>query len=198
MGRVTRRDGYVGGARGVTACDGRQPLDVGAQQLRERLGLGLAQLRELRGHVGDRTVVLAKLRADVLPKTGCFFSRIQRTDLTGRRSVAFPAQRGREGLRADHRVARRGDRRAVRPDQLLDAAFGEGAHGVFTGVLGEEADGGHGQVVVGVPEPGAAGLGQQEQLRRAAPPAGAAARRVPGLGLTVGEQRVEVPPDGGG
>ena len=51
------------GARGVAACDGRQALHVRAEQLGEGAGLGLAQLRELGGHVGDRAVVLAELDA---------------------------------------------------------------------------------------------------------------------------------------
>ena len=44
--------------------DGGQPLDVPAEQPGEDLGLGLAQLGELGGDVGDRAVVLAQLVAD--------------------------------------------------------------------------------------------------------------------------------------
>ena len=44
--------------------DGRQSLDVAAEQPGENLGLGLAQLRELRRDVRDRAVVLAQLVAD--------------------------------------------------------------------------------------------------------------------------------------
>jgi hypothetical protein len=41
--------------------DRGQPLHVHAEQAGEQLGLHLAQLRELLGHVGHRAVVLAQL-----------------------------------------------------------------------------------------------------------------------------------------
>ena len=53
----------AGGADAVAVGDGGQPLDVGAEHPAEGLGLGLAQLRELVGDVGDRAVVLAQLLA---------------------------------------------------------------------------------------------------------------------------------------
>ena len=53
--------GDVGGAGAVAVDDGRQPLHMGAQHLGHRLLFGLAQLRELRGDVGDRAVMLADL-----------------------------------------------------------------------------------------------------------------------------------------
>jgi len=43
--------------------DGGESLHVMAKQSGESPGLGLTQLRELLGHVRDRTVVLTKLRA---------------------------------------------------------------------------------------------------------------------------------------
>lgn len=54
------------------------------EKVRESFRLGLAQLRELRRHVGYRAVVLAQLLAHA--------------DVTCRRSVALPGQRGRKGL----------------------------------------------------------------------------------------------------
>ena len=54
-----RRD--AGGADPVAVGDGGQPLDVAAEDPADRLGLGLAQLRELVGDVGDRAVLLAQL-----------------------------------------------------------------------------------------------------------------------------------------
>ena len=58
-----RWDRDVRGADPVAVGDGRQSLDVGAQHLLERPGLGLAQLRELGRDVRDRAVVLADLDA---------------------------------------------------------------------------------------------------------------------------------------
>ena len=58
-----RLSGYVGGAGAVAVDDRGQPLHVGAQDLGERLALGLAQLRELLGDVRHRAVVLADLHA---------------------------------------------------------------------------------------------------------------------------------------
>lgn len=43
--------------------DGGKSLNVAADQSGEHFGLGFAQLREFFGHVGDRAVVLAHLRA---------------------------------------------------------------------------------------------------------------------------------------
>ena len=65
---MVRRD--VGRADTVAVGDGGQPLDVGAEQPGERLGLGLAQLGELLGHVGDRAVVLAQLLTEGAARAG--------------------------------------------------------------------------------------------------------------------------------
>ena len=51
------------GADTVAVGDGGQSLDVAAEHRREHLGLGLAQLGELVGHVRDRAVLLAELVA---------------------------------------------------------------------------------------------------------------------------------------
>ena len=54
----------AGGADAVAVGDRREPLDVAAEDPADGLGLGLAQLRELVGHVRDRAVLLAELVAD--------------------------------------------------------------------------------------------------------------------------------------
>ena len=82
---VGRCSGDVGGADAVAVGDGRQPLDVGAEQAAEHRGLGLAQLRELAGHVRDRAVVLAELPA-------------RRRSVRGRGGVTLGAERGGERL----------------------------------------------------------------------------------------------------
>ena len=51
------------GADPVAAGDRGQALHRGAEEAAERFGLGLAELRELGGHVGDRAVVLAEFLA---------------------------------------------------------------------------------------------------------------------------------------
>ena len=57
----------AGGADAVAVGDGGQPLHVAAEDLADRLGLGLAQLGELVGDVGDRAVLLAQLLGAVAP-----------------------------------------------------------------------------------------------------------------------------------
>jgi hypothetical protein len=52
---------YVGGADVLAVGQGGQPLHVYPEQFGERLGLGLAQLREPSGDVLYRTVPLAQL-----------------------------------------------------------------------------------------------------------------------------------------
>lgn len=51
----------VGGAHAVAMRDRGQPLHVRAEQPRERLGLGVAQLRKLLGNMRHRAVVLTQL-----------------------------------------------------------------------------------------------------------------------------------------
>ena len=48
----------------IALGQGGQALDVDAEESAEGIGLGLAQLRELRGDVLDRAVALAQLEAD--------------------------------------------------------------------------------------------------------------------------------------
>src|SRR6516164_3769493 len=58
-----RRRGHVRGADPVAVRDRGQALHGGAEQPGERLGLRLAQLRELGRDVRDRAMVLAELLA---------------------------------------------------------------------------------------------------------------------------------------
>ena len=61
MSRGCIRHRYERGAHPIPVRDRRQPQNVGSQQSFERQGLGLAQLGELLGDMGDRAVVLADL-----------------------------------------------------------------------------------------------------------------------------------------
>jgi hypothetical protein len=173
----------VCGARGVTACDGREPLYVGAEEFGECRRLDLAQLGELRRDVRDRAVVLAEL----LP---C-------PDPPRRRSVTLPGEGVGEGLRA---VGHRRHAEQLWPvpvHHARHAALRELADRGLPRGLRDEPDGRDGQVVVGVAEPGAPGLGQQPQLGGPAPAPLATSRRVAHARLTVGDQGVEVPADRG-
>src|SRR5581483_3919420 len=61
--RLPAGAGDMRGADAVAVRDRSEPLDRRAKQPAERLGLRLAQLRELGRHVRDRAVVLAELLA---------------------------------------------------------------------------------------------------------------------------------------
>ena len=176
----------VGGARGVAARDGGQALHVRAEQLGEGAGLGLAQLRELRGHVGDRAVVLAQLHA----RGACRC----RPRGSARRSPGRPARRASAATRSCGAPGR-DDLRRGGAEQVRDALGGETVDRLLARVRGEEAQRGDGEVVVAVPEPGPAGVGEQVVPRRAPPAARAAPGRVAQLGLAGLDQRVEVPAD---
>lgn len=151
-----------------------------SEQVGERLRLGLAQLREFRRDMGYRAVVLTQLRAV--------------TDVLGRGSVAFAAQRVGQRFGARCRVRQGEDRLAMPADQIAHPLLGERADRVVAAVFGHEPQRGHRQVVVGMPEAGSSGGGEQVQLRRATPAARPAARRGPAEGLLVGEQGVEMAP----
>lgn len=148
------------------------------EKVRESFRLGLAQLGELSRHVSYRAVVLAQLLAH--------------SDVTGRRSVTLPGQRGRKGLGP---VSGRGlghDRRTVSLDKSVDTTLSERLDRFFPTRLGEEPDRGDREVVVGVAELGASGISEQEELRGTATTALGLAGCVPRGRLTVREQRVDV------
>ena len=173
----------MGGADRVTAGDGGQPLHVGAQQPFECAGLGLAQLLELGRDVRDRAVVLAELPAGA--------------DAVGRGSVALAGQR--QGQRLDLAIGG-ADLDAVALLDAADAALGEVGDRLLPAGLGQEADGGRGQVVVRVREAAPAVGGEQELPGRpAAAPLRAAERALLAIGgQPVRDQRVQVAADRGG
>ena len=129
-----------------------------AQQLGERRGLHLAQLGELGGHVGDRAVVLAQLLA----------GHTTQGDRLGRRSVSLVGQRRGERLGPVRRGGGGRDHGAVPLDHGVHPLPGEVAYRFAPAAVGQEAQRRDGEVVVGVPEPCPAGLGEQEELGRAA------------------------------
>jgi hypothetical protein len=148
------------------------------EEVRESFRLGLAQLGELSRHVGYRAVVLAQLLAHA--------------DVTCRRSVALPGQRGRKGLGPVSGCGLGHDRCTVPVHERVDTALREGAHSLFPARLGEEPDRGDREVVVGVAEPGASGISEQEELRGTATTALGLAGCVPRYRLAVREQCVDV------
>ena len=95
-------------------------------------------------------------------------------------------------------AAGRPDLGGGRTQQIVDASRGEPGEGLLPRVLGEEAQGGDGQVVVAVPEPGPAGVGEQVLASRTSTPAAAVPGRVAHLDLARLQQRVEMAADGRG
>ena len=87
----------------VAVGQGGQALDVDAEQARERLGLGLAELGELGGDVLHRAVPLAQLDAGELAGAGG-------ADGAGGRRVAVGVERVDEGAGAGGGVVARGVR----------------------------------------------------------------------------------------
>ncbi len=162
--------------------------DVRAEQAGEDLGLGLAELRELLGDVRDGAVVLAQL----LPH-GCAAPGRAR-----RGSVTVAGQGLGQGLRAagDTAVCGSVDDRPVARLELGDPLPGERGDGLAaTGLLDEPQRAG-GEVVVGLVEGVAAGLGHREQPGRAPAAADGGGPRLALLDQAVGQQGVEVAADG--
>jgi len=163
--------------------DRGQPLDVDAQQPGEHLGLHLAQLREPLRHVGDRAVVLAELLTQ------------------GRRlhggHIAVRGERPRQRLRGGQLGSRRLEDFTVARLGRCHPGGREPPHGARTSFVGQEFQGGDGEVVVGGVEVRAAGVGQDEHLGRASPPPGTVDALVPGEQQAAVDQDVEVPTDGG-
>ena len=131
--------------------DRGQPLDVAAEDQADRLGLGLAQLRELVGDVGDRAVLLAQLLPD--------------RAVANRRGVPL----GGEHLGQDLGGAELGvlcpDPLEPLPDERHPAGR-EFPDGLVAAGLGQEPERLGGEVVVLLVEAVAAGLGQREDLGR--------------------------------
>ena len=172
-------------ADAVAVGDGRQPLDVRAEQLGEDLGLRLAELRELLGDMSDRAVVLAELLAD-----RCAARRSSvpvRAQGLGQGFGALLGGGGLHGLAVRGRPARRSWRgRRRRPPRPRRTARCDPAQGV------------RGELVVGLVEGVAAAVGEREDLRGAAARARAVDPLLAGLHDVVGDQCVEVAAHGGG
>lgn len=178
-----RRRGDVRGADRVTARDGGQTLDVRTDEPTDHGGLGLAQLWEFRGNVGNRAVVLAQL-----PTSG---------QSRGGGSVALAGQRSGQGLSPVEPV---GSGRAHRMGTALlepgELVLGECRDCFGTAAAREMAQCGYRQVVICVRETLPAGAGQCELAGRAA--AATAVFRGSGVSLdpALVLQCIEVPADG--
>jgi len=177
----------VRGTYPVAVGDGRQPLNVRAQHPFEGPGLSLAQLGELGGDVRNRAVVLAQLHAGAgVLSTG---------------SVSLAGQCHGEGCDpafATRRTCpdrhRRGNRGFERP-RSVGSELGNG--GLATG-LPQIAQGGRGQVVIGVRESRSSGVGQRISTGRAPAPSAGTRPRVTLGQQVVAHQGVQMAPDGGG
>jgi len=143
----------VRGADAVAVADGGQPLHVAAQEAGECLRLGLAQLGELRCHVGDGTVVLTELVT------------------AGSTAHAGGIALGSE-CPGENRSAVLGcgglDLGAVPLLPVRHPGAGEVGHRLLPRRGGQEAQSAHSEVVVGLVEGLAAGLGEGEPARGAA------------------------------
>jgi hypothetical protein len=149
-------------------------------------GLGFAQLRELGSDVRHRAVVLTNLHAR--PSNWGVFS-------TG--SEPLDAQCVREG-RHSVKGAVASDLGIHRVGQGRSAVLGEGNDGLLAPGLAEIAQGGGGQVVVGVRESGAPGVGQRVGASWSSAPT---VEQAPTLDLDeqpVSDQTVKVTTNAGG
>ncbi len=125
----------------------------------EDLRLGGAQLRELRGDVRNRAMVLAQL--------------VTHGRAVDRRGVTVGSEGGGEGLRPLGRGVGSLDGRPVALLELSCTPARELGHRVGPACFGEEAQGAHREVVVRLGESVAAGVGESEVLGRStAPPDG--------------------------
>ena len=147
----------MGRTYAVAVRDRGEPLDMRAEEPDEHLGLGLAQLREICGHMCNRAVVLAHLDA--------------RAGLLGRRGVAI----GREGP-GQHRSQfgwtaiswHLCQCRRVANFETVQALPRERAHRRVAAGISQVSEGLDRDVVVGMRKQGVAVVGQGKELRRAA------------------------------
>ena len=162
----------------IALGQGGQALDMDAEESAEGIGLGLAQLRELRGDVLDGAVPLAQLDTDAAVVA----------DRADAGSVALDPQGLDEGPCALPGISTRGGDTV--PDTLLelaDALVGEGAHGVGAGVVAQEPHGiGREAVVVG-PEAVVPGVADDPFAGRTTAPALAVLRGPAVHGALLGE-----------
>ena len=174
----------VGGADAITVGDGGESGDVRAEEPAEGLGLGLAQLRELCGDMGDRAVMLADLFA------------------TGSRDNdgGIPVLAESAGERPGGALASGcgGQDLGVPPLDLGGPRLGKAAHGRCAANGVEVAKGTDGQIVVRLVEGITPGHGEAVDARGSAATAGR--RRTegcsrPGLDVPLGLEGVQVAAD---
>jgi hypothetical protein len=170
----------------VAVGDGGQALHVASEDVADGLGLGLAQLRELVGDVGDRAVLLAQL-------LGSAVDQRQRPHgggvALGREHPGERFGRGQVGVGRRHRVVVALDERDAAPGELHDRVVPAG--------LGQVAERLDREVVVLLVEVLAAGLGDREDLGRSAPTPRRRRTWLTGLQGAVRHEVVEVPAYGG-
>jgi len=181
----------VRGADPVAVRDRGQPLHGGAEQPAERLGFRLAQLRELGRHVRDRAVVLAQLLAGHAPDRGRW-ARGGGVTVGGQRlgQRLDPGGELAPGPLAHHR--------RVPALQVGDLGAGKLGDGLGTCAVGQEPQRACGQVVVGVLECAAPGVGDDEHLGRPASAPVPVGPGRPGLDESLGQEVVQMTPDGRG
>lgn len=150
---------------------------MAAEQASERLGLGLAELRELGGDMRYRAVVLTDLGT---ARTGA-----------DRGGVAVKGQRIGESLRS-LRLADRRDQRAIPRLELGHPTPGELLDGRLAAGLTQEAQGVHCKVVVCLVEGIASGVGDREHLGWATPATGAVDSLLTRLERAVSDEVVQV------
>ncbi len=177
----------VRGADTIAVGDRSEALHRRAEQPAERLGFRLAQLRELGRHVRDRAVVLAELLPRRRPDRG-----------RGARGGRVAVRRQRLGQRLDPfcEVTLSDDRR-VPPLQVGQLPAGELGDGVLSRRLGQEPQRARGQVIIGVLKRAAPVIGDDEHLGWPASAPVPVGPGRPGLDQALGQEVVQVPPDGG-
>lgn len=150
-----------------------------ADQPADHRGLGLTQLREFRGDVCDRTVVLTELAAAGQARS--------------RRSVTLAGQRSGQGLGPVEPVGpddADGLRTAVlEPGQLI---LGECGDRLGASAASQVPQSGHRQIVVGMRKTFPAGAGEGELPSRTTPTAAGPVRCGATLDPSLGFQSVEV------
>lgn len=140
------------GADVLAVGEGRQALDVNPEQARERVGLGVTELRELGCDVLYRAMPLAQLH------TGQGRALANRSG-GGGESVGDQCRR--QSVRASgDLIASGSELRGIALLNLGTAFAGELAHRVGAGVLGKKAQCGGGDVVVVAAHASVTGRGQ--------------------------------------
>jgi hypothetical protein len=146
---------YVCGANAIAVSDGREPLDVGVEQLGQCFRLGIAQLRELLGGGLYGAVMLAELGAG--------------GDRVNRGRVTLGRERSREIAGVSCFSGGALEAGAHPLGKLRGAAAGELSDRILTAVLGQETERTRRQFVVRGRSSSMTGIGERVVLGR--PPA---------------------------